>query len=155
MDAAIRSRRTADLEPCARLLAAVHVAHRYPVHWPDDPVSWLRPADLSTAWVAVLDGEVVGHVCLTTQPDAAPLLAVERLFVSPASARRGIGEALLQTAAGWAARRQLPLTLEVADNCASAIALYERLGWRRTGATGIDWGDGVATSVLHFTAPPR
>lgn len=104
--------------------------------------------------MAVLDGEIVGHVCVTAQPDTARALAVERLFVAPTDAGRGIGGALVQTATAWAARREQPLTLEVADNCANAVALYERLGWRRTGSTGIGWADGVATSLIHFAAPP-
>ncbi|MBC9226900.1 hypothetical protein GL325_11220 [Aeromicrobium sp. 636] len=55
---------------------------------------------------------------------------------------------------GRAAHRRSRLTLDVAENCSSAIALYGQLGWRLTGKTPIDWGEDVADCLLHFEAPP-
>ncbi|QGG41350.1 GNAT family N-acetyltransferase [Aeromicrobium yanjiei] len=150
----IRERQDLDLEACAAILAQVHVDQRYPVRWPDDPRAWLTYADAAAAWVAVRDGQVMGHVCVARNHPMPPELTLERLFVSPDAAGSGVGGALVDHASRWAAERGLRLTLDVAENCARAIALYGRLGWRLTGRTPIDWGDDAAQFLLHFDAPP-
>lgn len=149
----IRERGAGDLEDCAALLAQVHVEHRYPIHWPDHPCSWLSPPDMLVAWVAARDGEVVGHVCLVCKDQMAPNLTLERLFVSPLAAGAGVGRALVVRASEWATERRSGLTLDVVENCTEAVALYRRLAWRLTGQTPIEWGDDVAQRVLHFEAP--
>jgi GNAT superfamily N-acetyltransferase len=150
---AISERRIRDLEGCAALLAQVHVTQRYPIRWPDDPRAWLTPPDVAGAWVATRDDEVIGHVCLVRKDLVLPELTLERLFVSPDVAGSGVGRALINHASDWAAERRSRLTLNVAENCAKAITLYGRLGWRLTGRTPIDWGDDAADSLLHFEAP--
>lgn len=149
----ISERQLPDLEGCAALLRQVHVTQRYPVRWPDDPEAWLTPPGMTAAWVARRDDEVIGHVCLGRKGLAPPDLTLERLFVAPDAAGSGVGRALITHASDWAAERRLPLTLDVADNCTNAITLYERLGWRLTGRSPIDWGDDAASSLLHFVAP--
>lgn len=149
----IRERRARDLETCVALLAQVHVTQRYPIRWPDDPRAWLTPPDAAGAWVATLHDDVIGHVCVVSKDLAPSELTLERLFVSPDAAGSGVGRALMNHASNWAAVRRSRLTLDVAENCAKAIALYGRLGWRLTGQTPIDWGDDAADSLLHFEAP--
>ncbi len=131
----------------------MHTIHRYPIHLPEDAPTWLTPVDLAAAWVAVREREIVGHVCLTHRDRRAQVLALERLFVSPAAAGHGIGRALVTKASDWATRHGHRLTLEVVDNCVDAIGLYRRLGWRLSARTQIDWGDSAARYLLHFDAP--
>lgn len=150
----IRARRDGDLQQCVALLAQVHVEQRYPVHWPDDPCVWLTPPNMAAGWVATRDDEVIGHVCLVRKDLETPDLTLERLFVSPNAAGSGVGRALVSHASDWAAQRQSPLSLDVADNCTKAVTLYGRLGWRLTGKTPIDWGDDVAHCLLHFEPLP-
>lgn len=149
----IRERSVLDLEACAAMLAQVHVEQRYPIRWPDDCHAWLTPANVAAAWVAVRGDEVIGHVCVARKHQMPPELTLERLFVSPDAAGSGVGGALIDQARNWAAERRSLLTLDVAENCGRAIAVYGRLGWRLTGRTPIDWGDDAADSLLHFEAP--
>ncbi len=153
MSVVVRERSGVDLEACAMLLLRVHGLHRYPIHWPADPAGWLSPPYTRAAWVAVRDDEIVGHVCVTASAGPPRRLILERLFVSPDYVGRGVGRALVTHAMSWARRQQQPLALDVADNCTNAIRLYTRIGWRETGRTQIDWGDGVAKSLIHFDAP--
>lgn len=138
----IRYRQPGDLESCVKVLRAVHAADRYPMNWPKDPVRWLSPADGVQAWVAVDGGtDVVGHVVVQGAADAsAKTASVVRLFVDPKARGRGIGARLLDHAGQWATERGIGLVLEVtADERSSAVALYERSGWRRTGTREANW----------------
>jgi GNAT superfamily N-acetyltransferase len=153
VNATIRAREPADLDACLRILGAVHAVQRYPIHWPDDAAAWLSPPGTTGAWVALLHREIVGHVCVTSQPNDQRPLSLERLFVSPASSGHGVGKALVEHACRWATQRQERLTLEVVNNCATAIAMYERLGWREKERVEIDWGNGEAQWLIRFDAP--
>ncbi|MEU1026849.1 GNAT family N-acetyltransferase, partial [Streptomyces sp. NPDC005904] len=53
-----------DLAACVEVLAQVHKRDGYPVNWPDRPADWLSGTAALGAWVAELDGRVVGHVGL-------------------------------------------------------------------------------------------
>lgn len=151
-DGAIRERRADDLDRCAAALALVHRSDGYPANWPADPVGWLAPTDTVRAWVATLGGAtIVGHLLLHPAEGAGErVVSVGRLFVVPAGRGLGLGGALLERARTWAAAHHLDLVLEVTDGERSAIALYERTGWRRTGTVRADWttpGGGPVT--LH------
>ncbi|NUR59158.1 MAG: GNAT family N-acetyltransferase, partial [Catenulispora sp.] len=101
------------------------------------------------AWVAVAgDGEVVGHVMVQ---GTAPTASVTRLFVAPSARGQGLGARLLNRARQWAADHGIDLDLEVtADERSSAIALYERTGWRRTGTEQASWtGPSGEPVLLH------
>ncbi|WP_237771490.1 GNAT family N-acetyltransferase [Kribbella sp. ALI-6-A] len=132
------------------LLRHVHEASGYPVNWPADPQLWLTPPNALSCWVITVNNEVAGHLAVT-QTDSAAL--VERLFVDPQQTGQGLGRKLLDHARRTAAEHHLDLTLEVADNCTAAIALYRRAGWRETARTPIDWGGDQASAVISFSAP--
>ena len=143
----LTTRRAGDLDGCVALLARVHAADGYPVHWPEDPGRWLTPDELLGAWVAWRSGALAGHVCLCpaeTGPSAAAwssgagvpvdrLGVISRLFVAPDARRRGLGERLLVAACDEASRLGRHPALEVLERDRAAHALYERLGWRRAG----------------------
>ncbi|MFG2141161.1 GNAT family N-acetyltransferase [Streptomyces sp. NPDC048650] len=142
----IRRRLDTDLDACAAVLAEVHTRSGYPHHWPVDPAAWLAAEAPAAAWVAELDGRVVGHAALRGAE-------ISRLYVAPGARGRGLGRLLLQAAAGEAADRGLRPVLEVLSSDTSAIALYERLGWIRTGSERQDWGAGEEVEVHHYAAP--
>ncbi|MEV4801865.1 GNAT family N-acetyltransferase [Nonomuraea sp. NPDC049421] len=142
----IRLRLPADLDACVEALAQVQAADRYPVDWPGDPGGWLTPSDLTSAWVAVEDGAVLGHVGLTRDAE------IVRLFVTPAARGRGLAARLLDTVR---ATTPGPLKLEVSSEGTAAIALYERTGWRHTGTTRGRWLNAAGEPALlhHYTSP--
>jgi ribosomal-protein-alanine N-acetyltransferase len=87
--------------------------------------------------VAIAEGQIVGYVCIRTILDETHVMKVT---VLPDYQRRGIGEALLQSAIGML-KEQRPyvrkLTLEVRESNLAAIRLYHIAGFtysgRRTG----------------------
>jgi GNAT superfamily N-acetyltransferase len=121
--------------------------------WPDDPVAWLTPADALGAWVALADGEIVGHVMIVdggkvehtaelAEAAGVPvtgLAGVSRLFVTPAARGTGLAAALLERVEDTPARRGRRLVLDVVDDGGAAIRLYERLGWTRVAAGEATW----------------
>lgn len=164
----VRPREDADLGACASLLAAVHEADAYPLHLPDDPVSFLTVADALGAWVAIDDGELVGHVLLrraagpkmmavASQATGLPesrLAVVGRLFVSPAGRRRGAGHALLNRAANaaWELGRR-PVLDVVKRKADAATALYESEGWRVAGTVQVTFTNGETVDELVYIGP--
>jgi len=147
----IRQRTNADLDRCVGLLRTVHDKAGYPINWPDDPRGWLTPPNAIGCWVITVEDQVAGHVAVTRGGPGQAL--VERLFVDPAETGAGLGRRLLDHSMTVAAEHDLRLSLEVADNCHAAIALYKRAGWQETGRTPITWGGTTAGTVIGF-APP-
>ncbi|MEV0827167.1 GNAT family N-acetyltransferase [Nonomuraea rubra] len=143
----IRTRTQDDLAACVEALAEVQAADRYPVRWPDDPGAWLTPGGMTTAWVAIEAGAVLGHVALTRD------LEVSRLFVTPAARGHGVAARLLEAAR---ASTPLPLKLEVSSEGRAAIRFYERSGWRRVGSTRAEWLNAAGEPALlyHYVSPP-
>jgi ribosomal protein S18 acetylase RimI-like enzyme len=146
----------------------VHEADGYPMLWPADPARWLTPSRLLDAWVAERAdaGGLAGHVALCSADGdaAAPvwsaatglepgrLGAVTRLFVSPEDRGSGVGRRLVDAACAGARLRALHPVLEVLDSGRAAMALYERLGWRRVASGEHTWSG--ATVLAHrYVAP--
>ena len=156
----IRARTADDLDECVKILAEVHRQDAYPMRWPDDPAGWLNSSRLTGAWVASLDGTLVGHASLATAAPGnaapklfdAPAAMVTRLFVAPAARGHGAASALLGQVVRAARERGLHPILDVDSTSTSAIALYERLGWRFLGASEAQWGPHRVT-VRSYAAP--
>ena len=160
----VRPRTDDDLDATERLAFAVHDADGYPVHIPADMRNFLVAPDEFTAWVAELDGDVVGHVALharcsrgSTDVVSSELGlrpgdygVVARLLVSPAARRRGIGRKLLDAARSDAVSRQLVPVLEVVTWHEAAISMYEAFGWRRVGQATIQIPDRSPLDVFVY-----
>lgn len=100
------------------------------------PESWSQQlADLAT-FVATADSADTGMVRggpYEGKPGDAILLS---MWVSPTARGKGVGEALIDAVVDWARSEGFGrLLLEVADENAPAIALYDRKGFKPTGAT--------------------
>ncbi|WP_042211166.1 GNAT family N-acetyltransferase [Paenibacillus borealis] len=100
--------------------------------------------------VAELDGQIVGSVLLFTSSESAygrpemdihtPIIRL--LAVSPAVRGRGVARLLIREAAERSlALGAASLNLHTSDMMASAIKLYEKLGFRRAYETDIKNGD--------------
>jgi GNAT superfamily N-acetyltransferase len=85
------------------------------------------------------------------------LASVSRLFVSPAARGRGLGlgTSLLAAVSSWTSAHGLRLMLDVVDNGAPAIRLYERIGWRLVNRRQADWvtPQGERLPVRIYLAP--
>lgn len=166
MDLAVRD--AAGLDGAAQALVAVHRLDGYPSWWPQDPASWLSPPGMRAAWVARLDGVVVGHICVVGDIDEPAiaaragvrtdqLLSASRLFTHPAGRGRHLGARLLAAAQDHTNARGAQLMLDVVDDGGTAIRLYDRLGWRRVDRRPSDWvtPDGRRFDTVSFLAPEQ
>lgn len=105
---------------------------------------WLLNERAVARWVALWDGQVVGHVLVTRAHDyllrhlgaraGSGLLEVGKLFVAPVSRGRGAGAALLTEAMSFAVSCGSPLALAVLPTSGAAIGLYERMGLEPAGS---------------------
>ncbi|HEY8081050.1 MAG TPA: GNAT family N-acetyltransferase [Acidimicrobiales bacterium] len=146
----IRPRREGDMAACASIARELRDVDGYPAFLPDDDFgAFLAPENALGAWVALLAGDVVGHVAIrsSSAPSATELITdklgldasrvafVSRLMVVPRARRQGIARSLLETAAQDIRGRGLVAVLDVLVRDAAAIALYEAAGWTRLGET--------------------
>lgn len=164
----IRPRQDSDLEQAGQALVDVHSTDGYPVEGVADPVAWLKPTGFLNAWVADLDGEIVGHVAVSEpQPgDDAVRLWLEqsddkiediavlgRLFVKRSARGQSIGEQLARAAVVEMAVQKKRMVLDVMEKDQDAIRLYERLGLKRIGVATHHFGEGQETSAICYVVP--
>ena len=165
----IRSRRGGDLPALARLLEEQRPHTGYPQSWPL-PYSverfLVRRGELG-AWVAELDGSVVGHVAVTTADPGAEtdgwvagsgrprdeLAAVSVLFVDHTVSGRGVGTALLDEAVGFIRGRGCLPVLDVVQETERAVQLYLRHGWQVVGEARPWWLPEDLLPVLLMVLP--
>lgn len=149
----VRERRDDDATALVALLAETHERDGYPVRASRVAWSWLADG-VQDAWVAVLDGQVVGHVCLVPERDG---LFLARFFVAVAARRSGAGAALLDTVEGWADRHGRDLRLDVLDHNVAARRLYARRGWQHVGSVPAAWLGGAGPWPLahDYRRPAR
>jgi [ribosomal protein S18]-alanine N-acetyltransferase len=147
---AIRSARESDLDALERLEHAV---------FPGDHLSRrsLRSfiASRNHLLVATDEKSLVGYALVTWRRGwrTARLYSIA---VDPRAAGRGVGRALLAAAQTRAAEQGCKaLRLEVREDNHRAIALYDRLGYRRFGRYEDYYDDGAAALRLEklFAAP--
>ena len=93
----VRSPRADDREPVQRLLAAVAVFSDEELRVAGELLDGVLAADY-VGFVADLDGEVGGYVCLGPTPLTETTWHLYWLCVHPGTQRRGIGRALQATA---------------------------------------------------------
>ncbi|WP_406830765.1 GNAT family N-acetyltransferase [Pedococcus sp. KACC 23699] len=168
-DVSIRPRRPEDLPVLARVLAEQRPHSNYPQRWPlPMPVEEFlhRPAQLE-AWVAEIDGVVVGHVAVAAvQPGdmaagwsagtgrpMSELAEVSVLFVDHATSGHGVGAALLGTAVGFIRDSGWTPVLDVVQETTRAVRLYERKGWVVVGETRPPWLPEDHRPVLLMVLP--
>ena len=124
--------------------------------------------ELLGAWVALIGGEIVGHVALrapSSDDEAVErvmaltgcsldvVTKVARLFSDPARRGRGIGTALLDRATHYAHElRRRPL-LDVETTSTIAIALYCSQGWEHVGSRVVTFSSGDAMVLETYLGP--
>ena len=123
------------------------------MNWPDDPAAWLSPPGLLGAWIATVDGRLLGHVALTG--DGADGAEVGRLFVTPEARGEGMAVVLLEAATRHARTPGRRVELRVVEDSTAAIRLYERLGWTLlgTGPAPFTRSDGTRPIERRYRQP--
>ena len=130
----VRPAQAGDAPAMAQLFAAVAqegdgIATEPPVDIEERTARFARSA--ADSFVAVADGQVVGHINLTASPHGFGEFG---MTVSLPWRGRGVGSALVTAAIGWARGQGLhKLCLEVFPHNAAAIALYRRCGFVEEG----------------------
>ncbi|WP_301127402.1 GNAT family N-acetyltransferase [Streptomyces cacaoi] len=164
--ASVRPRLATDIEEAARVLVEVHATDGYPVEGVDAPEEWLTPSGAIQSWVAELDGRIVGHVTISNPQDEGAIslwsqtakhddvAVLGRLFVLRSARGQAIGKRLIKIATEFACRNNQRLVLDVMAKDASAIRLYEALGWRRIGRVEHDGGGGNRFEAFCYVSPP-
>lgn len=165
----VRERTGEDIAALATVLADQQPHSGYPQNWPlPFPVeSFIARAGEDAAWVAELEGRVVGHVAVSrvepgleadlwTAGAGRPreeLAAVAVLFVDHTMVGRGVGKALLARAvAAIRASGRTPV-LDVVQETASAVELYRRSGWQVVGEGRPWWLPDDHRPVLFMVLP--
>lgn len=165
----VRERTGEDIAALATVLADQQPHSGYPQNWPlPFPVeSFIARAGEDAAWVAELEGRVVGHVAVSrvepgleadlwTAGAGRPreeLAAVAVLFVDHTMVGRGVGKALLARAvAAIRASGRTPV-LDVVQETASAVELYRRSGWQVVGEGRPWWLPDDHLPVLFMVLP--
>jgi GNAT superfamily N-acetyltransferase len=163
----IRPKAHSDEPGCLALLLEVHRYDGYPRYLPDDPPRFITPPYESAAWVAEQDGQIVGHVGLhdaavnptlhaaqrATGLGPDELAVVARLLVAPLARGAGLGRALLETAASYARSKGQRAVLDVVQDSAAPIALYEATGWTRLEPLKLDFVDGTSLEMWVYLGP--
>jgi tRNA threonylcarbamoyl adenosine modification protein YeaZ/ribosomal-protein-alanine acetyltransferase len=121
----------------------------FPAPWNEAQLAAELAQPGTVGLLATSDGAALGYALWRVVLDEAELL---RLAVVPASRRRGIGAALLARGDDLLRRRgAAAVFLEVRSDNTTAIALYERAGWIRSGTRPGYYGDGAAAALYRRT----
>ena len=97
---------------------------------------WRKRLSDNPTFVAELDGECVGAATGCPHYDREGVAALVGMWVAPSARGRGLACVLIEEVITWAREEGYPhLYLDVADENAAAIKLYERMGFRPTGVT--------------------
>jgi ribosomal-protein-alanine N-acetyltransferase len=143
----IRARTDNDLDALTAVLQESHVTDRYPVMSEHVSAAWLTHKG-NPAWVAELDGAVVGHAAVAGVPPGP--LELTRLVVASSARGFGAANALLDAVEQYAASVGCEVYLEVLEHNSAAMKLYERRGWRQASSERVDWfGSDGPHPVVH------
>jgi ribosomal-protein-alanine N-acetyltransferase len=120
-------------------------AASYPVPWNYEHFRSELAARYSWPYVAEHNGVVIGYVCLMSLFEEAQIL---NIAVAPEQRGRGVARKLMDQAISVARDKDAEvLALEVRASNVSAITLYERSGFVRTGIRS-KYYEGVDDAVL-------
>ena len=109
----------------------------------------MRPGE-ETAWVAVVEDRVVGHVSVSAPDDelrpvfgralgSDRLALLTVLFVALESLGSGAGARLHDVAVAWIRDTDRVPVLDVVSTHERAVAFYRRRGWREIGSARPAW----------------
>jgi len=101
--------------------------------WPD--ANWCQQVVNLPTYVAMIGSRDVGIARVEVKESTTDAYLIS-MWVSPTERGRRVGENLVEAVAGWARDTGFArLLLNVVDDNAAAIALYERINFHPTGET--------------------
>ena len=167
MTVTIRDRRPEDVPVLAQVLAEQQAASQYPVRWPLPlPVEdfLVRPGE-ERAWVAEVDGRVVGHVAVHTLAGGLrdgfvaalgteDLAELAVLFVAGDVIGTGVGGRLHDTAVDWIVASGRQPVLDVVPVHDRAVEVYRHRGWTVVGEVQPSWLAEDFPTLVLMTLPP-
>ncbi|CAK9783822.1 acyl-CoA N-acyltransferase [Cutaneotrichosporon oleaginosum] len=183
LDVTIRTRTSADIPALCDLLVKQRPASGYPELWPlPMPLpDFLQRDHEDGAWVALLDGMIVGHIATAevveaTEGRGAPgrsgstaglgaawaaaygcpmerLRCVGTLFADAEYARSGIGSALLAAATEDVVARGLLPVLDCIKENVHVVEFYKRRGWVVIGEQRAPWSPHQHIDVVLMILP--
>lgn len=99
-------------------------------------LTMLLESDHAAAWVAEVDGSVVGMITVQqviSTAEGGPAAHVEDLIVAEGSRRQGLGKQLVDTVADWCKARSIRRIQLLADgHNVPAIIFYREMDWKQT-----------------------
>jgi GNAT superfamily N-acetyltransferase len=129
----IRKAEPSDLAALSAIVAAAYQRYVDRIGKPPGPMldDYAARINARTAWVAEIDGGVVGLLVLLPQEDH---LLLDNVAVDPARHGQGIGRALMAFAEEEAIRQgYAELRLYTHEMMTENLAMYPALGWQETG----------------------
>ncbi|GLH99103.1 GNAT family N-acetyltransferase [Phytohabitans aurantiacus] len=133
----LRPATAVDLDLCFDLHAAAMRSYVAAVWGWDDGVQrdfHARGFDPARTRILTVDGRDLGVLIVEYRPDE---IVLGRIELHPDAQGRGIGTALIRGVLAEGAASGRPVTLEVLTVNPRAQALYERLGFREVGRSGV------------------
>lgn len=119
---------------CCHKLYTDYVRDRLQTDMQDIPASYMAQRD-DCFWVAETadEGKVVGMVAVVAKKNGAESYGeLFRLVISPAMRRTGLGSRMVQTVVDFCKQRGISkVALETSSNQNAAIAMYQKLGFKR------------------------
>lgn len=158
----LRPREGGDLPAIQLIIEQTREEDGYPPHWPENLATLF--GGLNELWSSVAGEDApIGHVALHRRSSRevmdlaseatglipAELAVVARLFVRSDVRHRGLGSKLLDAAVAEARRSRLQPILDVWTELHTAIALYEKAGWRRVGTVTLRFGSTCTERCVH------
>ena len=105
-------------------------------------------SDSYFVWVIILQDEIAGFVVVKNNTDHWDIL---QLIIDRRYQRRGLASLLLQFVIETAAEKQIQkIALEVRASNQPAMALYEKIGFRRVGVRKKYYRDGEDAVVMGY-----
>lgn len=176
----IRPRREADFPALEILLVKQQAASEYPIIWPlPTPIrDFIKRKNERHAWVAEVDGEVLGHIAVMTvsddghgsedfihhwqnghvehgstktAPEVHQLFLIGVFFTDLDRSGSGIGHHLFQTAVEQAWKDGYPV-LDVLSTHPGPRDFYIKRGWRVVGKERVPWDPKVPREALALVA---
>ncbi|AKU18961.1 hypothetical protein VV02_15110 [Luteipulveratus mongoliensis] len=151
------------------VLAAQQPTSHYPLRWPlpFPPEEFVVRKDEERAWVAELDGSVIGHVAVSAVDDdelgqiwsagagrpIRELACMSVLFVDDRAKGTGAGGALIRTSVDWIRGSGRTPVLDVVQRHSTAASVYLHLGWRQVGTARPEWLPDHEPPILLMVLP--
>ena len=170
-DPITRPRGDDDLPVLLEILGRQQAQTGYPFHWPPrhrgSAEGFIRRPTELEAWVAELDGAVVGHVAIqsVSEGDLGRMWAdahgvpldrlrcISVLYADRRLPRRGIGSALLDRATERASSGGGAPVLDVVAGRVEPLNLYRSRGWREVGRFRPEWLPGSEEPIHVMILP--